>query len=153
MLTWVDLLALWSLALGVALGYRAGLPLAFAGLGGVLYLLLAQLGLSGVGWGLGLGLLAGVLAKSLPLPPLSRGLEGLLGLLGGGLLGLFLALALWTGFPWEAVGGGLRYPSVNLPTPIYQGVAQSPFAREAFLLAWKSPWLRKALALEGKHPR
>ncbi|MGC8876794.1 hypothetical protein [Thermus sp.] len=153
MLTWVDLLALLSLALGMALGLRAALPLAFAGAGLLLYLLLAQLGLSGAGWGLGLGLLAGLLAKSLPLPPLPRGLEALLGLLGGTLLGLFLALALWTGFPWEAVGGSLRYPSVNLPTPIYQGVSGSPFAREAFRLAWKTPWLKRALALEGQHPR
>jgi hypothetical protein len=153
MLTWVDLLALFSLALGIALGYRGGLPLAFAGLGVLLYLPLAQFGLSGPWWGLGLGLLLGLLGKSLPLPPLSQGLEALLGTLGGFLLGLFLSLSLWTGFPWETVGGTLRYPSVNLPTPVYQGVSQSPFAREVFRLAWQTPWLRKALALEGQHPR
>jgi hypothetical protein len=153
MLTWVDLLALFSLALGLALGYRGGLLGAGMGLGVLLHLVLAQLGLKGPWWGLGLGLLLGVLAKSLPLPALSRGLEGLLGALGGLLLGLFLAFSLWTGFPWEVVGGTLRYPSVNLPTPVYQGVSQSPFAREAFRLAWQTPWLRKALALEGENPR
>ena len=149
MLTWVDLLALFSLALGIALGYRGGLVSAFAGLGVLLYLLLAQLGLSGPGWGLGLGLLAGILAKSLPLPPLSQGLEALLGSLGGFLLGLFVALAIWTGYPWEkTAAGSLRYPSLNLPTPVYDGVSQSPFAREAFRLAWTSPWLRRALGLD-----
>jgi hypothetical protein len=153
MLTWVDLLALFSLALGLALGYREGLLGAGMGLGVLLYLVLAQLGLKGHWWGLGLGLLLGVLAKSLPLPALSRGLEGLLGALGGLLLGLFLAFSLWTGFPWEVVGGTLRYPSVQLPTPIYEGIGQSPFAREAFRLAWQTPWLRKALALEGENPR
>jgi hypothetical protein len=122
------------------------------GLGVLLYLVLAQLGLKGPWWGLGLGLLLGVLAKSLPLPAL-WGLEGLLGALGGLLLGLFLAFSLWTGFPWEVVGGTLRYPSVRLPTPIYEGIGQSPFAREAFRLAWQTPWLRKALALEGENPR
>ncbi|TBH21240.1 hypothetical protein [Thermus thermamylovorans] len=154
MLTWVDLLALFSLALGLALGYRGGLLWAFAGGGVLVYVALAQLGLGGPGWALGLGLLLGILAKSLPLPPLPRGLEGLLGSLGGLLLGLFLALALWTGYPWErTAAGSLRYPSVNLPTPVYQGVSQSPFAREAFRLAWQTPWLRKALALEGQDPR
>ncbi|KOX89522.1 hypothetical protein BVI061214_00690 [Thermus aquaticus] len=153
MLTWVDLLALFSLALGLALGYREGLLGAGMGLGVLLYLVLAQLGLKGPWWGLGLGLLLGTLAKSLPLPALSRGLEGLLGALGGLLLGLFLAFSLWTGFPWEVVGGTLRYPSVRLPTPIYEGIGQSPFAREAFRLAWQTPWLRKALALEGENPR
>jgi len=153
MLTWVDLLALFSLALGLALGYRGGLLGAGMGLGVLLYLLLAQLGLNGPWWGLGLGLLLGLLAKSLPLPALPRGLEDLLGALGGFLLGLFLALSLWTGFPWEAVGGTLRYPSVRLPTPVYQGVSQSPFAHQAFHLAWQTPWLRKALALEGQNPR
>ncbi|MDW8357412.1 hypothetical protein [Thermus sp.] len=154
MLTWVDLLALFSLALGLALGYRGGVALAFAGGGVLLYLLLAQVGLSGPGWALGLGLLLGVLGKSLPLPPLSRGLEALLGLLGGLGLGLFLALALWTGYPWErTAAGGLRYPAASLPTPIYEGVGQSPFAREAFRLAWQTPWLRKALGLEGQNPR
>jgi hypothetical protein len=153
MLTWVDLLALFSLALGLALGYRGGLLGAGMGLGVLLYLVLAQLGLKGPWWGLGLGLLLGVLAKSLPLPALSRGLEGLLGALGGLLLGLFLAFSLWTGFPWEVVGGTLRYPSVRLPTPIYEGIGESPFAREAFRLAWQTPWLRKALALEGENPR
>lgn len=149
MLTWVDLLALFSLALGIALGYRGGLVSAFAGLGVLLYLLLAQLGLSGPGWGLGLGLLAGILAKSLPLPPLSQGLEVLLGSLGGFLLGLFVALAIWTGYPWEkTAAGSLRYPSLNLPTPVYDGVSQSPFTREAFRLAWTSPWLRRALGLD-----
>lgn len=154
MLTWVDLLALFGLALGVALGYRAGLPLAFAGLGVVLYLLLAQVGWAGPGWGLGLGLSLGLLAKNAPLPPLPRGLEALLGSLGGTLLGLFLAMALWTGYPWERTGaGGLRYPSVRLPTPVYEGVSQSPFALEAFRLAWQHPWLRRALHLEGQNPR
>lgn len=153
MLTWVDLLALFSLALGIGLGYRGGLVSAFAGLGILLYLLLAQLGLSGPGWGLGLGLLAGMLAKSLPLPPLSQGLEALLGTLGGFLLGLFLALSLFAGFPWEEVGGTLRYPSVSLPTPVYEAVSQSPFAREAFRLVWTSPWLRQALSLKGENPR
>jgi len=153
MLTWVDLLALFSLTLGLALGYRGGLLGAGMGLGVLLYLVLAQLGLKGPWWGLGLGLLLGVLAKSLPLPALSRGLEGLLGALGGLLLGLFLAFSLWTGFPWEVVGGTLRYPSVQLPTPIYEGIGESPFAREAFRLAWQTPWLRKALALEGENPR
>jgi hypothetical protein len=82
MLTWVDLLALFSLALGLALGYRGGLLGAGMGLGVLLYLVLAQLGLKGPWWGLGLGLLLGVLAKSLPPPrPLgprgpSRGLGG-----------------------------------------------------------------------------
>lgn len=153
MLTWVDLLALFSLALGLALGYRGGLPWAFAGAGVLLYLLLAPLGLSGPGWALGLGLLLGILAKSLPLPPLSRGLEAFLGTLGGLFLGLFLALAIWTGYPWEQAPGGLRYPAVSLPTPVYQGVSQSPFAREVFRLAWQTPWLRKALALEGQNLR
>jgi hypothetical protein len=68
-------------------------------------------------------------------------------------LGLFLAFSLWTGFPWEVVGGTLRYPSVQLPTPIYEGIGESPFAREAFRLAWQTPWLRRALALEGENPR
>ncbi|WP_038048524.1 hypothetical protein [Thermus caliditerrae] len=155
MLTWVDLLALFSLSLGLALGYRGGWPWAFAGGGVVAYVLLAQLGLAGPLLGLSLGLLAGLLGKSLPLPHLPQGLEKNLGTLGGLLLGLFLALSLWAGYPFERVAstGGLRYPSVNLPTPIYQGVSQSPFAREAFRLAWQTPWLRKALALEGQHPR
>ncbi|WP_038058696.1 hypothetical protein [Thermus amyloliquefaciens] len=148
MLTWVDLLALLSLAVGLAWGYRSGLQGAFAGLGVALYLLLAQAGLAGPWWGLGLGLLLGVLAKSLPLPPLSQGLEALLGSLGGFFLGLFLALALWTGYPWERTPAGtLRYPSLSLPTPVYEGVSQSPFAREAFRLAWTLPWLRRALGL------
>jgi hypothetical protein len=43
MLTWVDLLALFSLALG----YRGGLLGAGMGLGVLLYLVLAQLGLKG----------------------------------------------------------------------------------------------------------
>ncbi|GAA5334446.1 MULTISPECIES: sodium/proton-translocating pyrophosphatase [Thermus] len=153
MLTWVDLLALFSLALGLALGFRGGVVMGFMGAGLALYVLLAQLGLSGWGVALALGLGAGLLGKSLPLPRLSRGLEALLGTLGGFLLGLFLALSLWTGYPWERTGAGtLRYPAATLPTPIYQGVAQSPFAREAFRLAWSTPWLRKALALEGQHP-
>ncbi|GAB5602867.1 hypothetical protein FJNA_13920 [Thermus sp. FJN-A] len=155
MLTWVDLLALLSLALGLALGYRGGLPWAFAGGGVLAYVLLAQLGLVGPLWALGLGLAAGVLAKSLPLPHLSHALEALLGAFGGLLLGLLLALSLWAGYPFERVAatGGLRYPSVNLPTPVYQGVSQSPFAREVFRLAWQAPWLRKTLALEGQNPR
>ncbi|GGM92550.1 hypothetical protein GCM10007092_02070 [Thermus composti] len=154
MLTWVDLLALFSLALGIAWGLRAGLLGAFVGVGVLLYLLLAQLGFSGWPWALGIGLGVGFLGKSLPLPTPSRGLEAFLGGLGGGLLGLFLALILWTGYPWERVGAGtLRYPSLYLPTPVYEGVAQSPFAREAFRIAWNTPWLRKALRLEGEHPK
>lgn len=156
MLTWVDLLALLSLALALAWGLRGGVLGAFAGLGVVFYLLLSQLGLSGFWWALGLGILLGLLAKSLPLPPLSRGLKALLGSLGGLLLGFFLALAIWIGYPWEKTPAGtLRYPSLSLPTPVYEGVSQSPFAREAFRLAWNFPWLRKALCLacfpEGKH--
>jgi len=148
MLTWVDLLALLGLAVALAWGYRNGLQGAFAGLGVVLYLLLAQVGFAGPWWGLGLGLLLGLLAKSLPLPSLSQGLEVLLGSLGGFLLGFFIALAIWTGYPWEkTAAGSLRYPSLNLPTPVYDGVSQSPFAREAFRLAWTSPWLRRALGL------
>ncbi|GAA6755245.1 hypothetical protein QT17_11675 [Thermus sp. 2.9] len=153
MLTWVDLLALFSLALGLALGHRGGVVMGFAGAGLLLYLLLAQFGLSGWGVALALGLGAGLLGKSLPLPHLSRALEATLGTLGGLLLGLLLALSLWAGYPWERTAAStLRYPATTLPTPVYQGVAQSPFAREAFRLAWSTPWLRKALSLEGQHP-
>lgn len=152
MLTWVDLLALLSLSLGLALGVRAGLPFLGAGLGVLLYLLLAAAGLGGWGWALGLGLLLGALFKSLPLPPLSPLWERVLGGLGGGVLGLFLALVLWTAFPFEVLpGSGVRYPSLRLPTPVYEGVGQSPFARAAFRWAWETPWARRALGLEH-HP-
>ena len=100
-----------------------------------------------------MGLVLGALAKSLPLF-LSEAAERGLGLLGGGLLGLFLAAAIWTGFPSEpAPSGGIRYPSLRLPPPLCPGVAQSPFARRVFAWAWGTPWARKALGLEGQHLR
>ena len=154
MLTWVDLLALMVLALSLALGYRGGLVLAWVGLLGLpLYAAALALGPPAVWTALAVGLVLGALAKSLPLF-LSEAAERGLGLLGGGLLGLFLAAAIWTGFPSEpAPSGGIRYPSLRLPTPIYQGVAQSPFARRVFAWAWGTPWARKALGLEGQHLR
>jgi hypothetical protein len=153
MLTWVDLLALFSLALGLALGYRGGLLGAGMGLGVLLYLVLAQLGLKGPWWGLGLGLLLGVLAKSLPLPALSRGLEGLLGALGGFFWGCSWPLACGPASPGRWWGGPSATPRCSSPPPSTEGLGKSPFAREAFRLAWQTPWLRKALALEGENPR
>lgn len=149
-LSLLDLLALFALSLSLALGYRLGLSMLFLGLGGGLgYLALAQLGLQGPWVGLGLGLLLGTLAKTLPLPRLGERAEKALGLLGGGALGLGLALALWVGFPWERVPGGvLRYPAVGLPAPVYQAVQDSPFARPAFAWVWSQAWLRRALLRE-----
>jgi len=116
MLTWVDLLTLMVLALSLALGYRGGLVLAWVGLLGLpLYAAALALGLPAFWTALALGLFLGALAKSLPLF-LSEAAERGLGLLGGGLLGLFLAAAIWTGFPSEpAPSGGIRYPSLRLP--------------------------------------
>ncbi len=146
-LTLLDLLALLALSLSLALGYRLGLGMLLWGGGGVLaYLLLAQLGLKGPWVGLGLGLALGTLAKTLPLPRLGEGVERVLGLLGGGVLGGFLALALWVGFPWEGLPGGVvRYPATSLPAPVYQAVGESPFARAAFTRVARTPWLRRAL--------
>lgn len=153
MLTWVDLLALMVLALSLALGYRGACPRLgrapgpspLRGRPGPRPPRLLDRPRPGARPG-GLG----------QKPPLflSEAAERGLGLLGGGLLGLFLAAAIWTGFPSEpAPSGGIRYPSLRLPTPIYQGVAQSPFARRVFAWAWGTPWARKALGLEGQHLR
>ncbi len=151
MLTWLDLLALLTLALGLALGYQLGLGGALLGLGMLLYLSLAGLGLGGAWWALLLGLLLGLFWKSVPLT-LPWLWEKTLGVLGGGMMGLFLALAIWAGFPAERVPGTqtLRYPSLRLPPPLYQAITESPFAREAFAWAWRTPWARKALGLEGQ---
>ncbi len=139
-LTWVDLLALFALALGLALGVRLGSAFGLAALLGVLLYLLAP---KGAWLGLGLGFLLGLGLKALP--PLPKPLEALAGGLGGGVLGLFLALALWTGFPaeWAPSAGTLRYPSARLPTPLYQALRQSPFAPGLFQWVNQTPLLRR----------
>ena len=149
MLTWVDLLALMVLALSLALGYRGGLVLAWVGLLGLpLYAAALALGLPAFWTALAVGLVLGALAKSLPLF-LSEAAERGLGLLGGGLLGLFLAAAIWTGFPSEpAPSGGIRYPSLRLPPPIYQGGARKPLRPPGLRLG-----LGNALGAEGVGPR
>ena len=124
MLTWVDLLALMVLALSLALGYRGGLVLAWVGLLGLpLYAAALALGLPAFWTALAVGLVLGALAKSLPLF-LSEAAERGLGLLGGGLLGLFLAAAIWTGFPSEpAPSGG---PPSACPPPSTRGWRKAP---------------------------
>ncbi|KGQ22394.2 hypothetical protein [Thermus filiformis] len=144
MLTWVDLLALFALALSLALGVRLGLAFGLAALVGVGVYLLAP---GGVFLALVLGFLLGLLLKTFPLPSLPRPLEALVGGLGGAALGLFLALALWTGFPaeWAPSTGALRYPSSRLPTPLYEALKESPFAPGLFGWVNGSPVLRRAL--------
>lgn len=140
-LTWVDLLALCALALGLALGVRLGLAFGLAALLGVLLYLFAPVGI----WAaLGLGFLLGLSLKTLP--PLPNPLEALGGGLGGLALGLFLAFALWTAFPaeWAPSAGALRYPSVRLPTPLYEALKESPFAPTLFEWTSQTPLLRKA---------
>ena len=139
-LTWVDLLALFTLALGLALGVRLGLAFGVAALLGVLLYLPVPVGI----WpALGLGFLLGLLLKTLP--PVPKPLEALVGGLGGLALGLFLALALWTAFPaeWAPSTGALRYPSARLPTPLYEALKGSPFAPSLFEWASQTPLLRK----------
>lgn len=142
-LTWVDLLALLTLALGLALGVRLGLAFGVAALLGVLLYLPVPVGI----WpALGLGFLLGLFLKTLPFPPVPKPLEALVGGLGGLALGLFLALALWTAFPaeWAPSTGALRYPSARLPTPLYEALKGSPFAPSLFEWASQTPLLRGA---------
>ncbi|MGQ9753393.1 MAG: hypothetical protein ACUVQD_01820 [Thermaceae bacterium] len=141
MLTWIDLLALFALSIGIALGIRLGAGFGLgAFFGGLLYLPAPS------PWaGLLLGFLLGSVLKSLwPLfPTYPKALDRAVGGVGGGVLGFMLALALWVSLPaeWTPSTGALRYPSTRLSTPLYEAVRESPFASSFFTWVQQVPVL------------
>ncbi len=155
MLTWLDVLALFTAAAATAVGIKKGsafllvFPLALL-LFGVLLPWIPPLAWPAAG--LIAGLLAARLAGRIDLY-YGQTWETLLGGLGGFLWGALLALALWTGLPAEysLATGAYRYPSPRLPLAIQEAVTKSPFALPLFDLVQRIPWLR-LWVLKGQGP-
>lgn len=155
-LTWLDVLALFTAAAATAVGARKGLafllvfPLALA-------LYLAALGwLPPLAWPLA-ALIAGLLAAQTAgriYFYVSNSWEAILGGLAGFFWGALLAVSLWTGLPAEfsVATGAYRYPSPKLPLVVQDAVAKSPFALPLFDLIQKEPILKRLL-INANQPR
>jgi len=155
-LTWLDVLAIFSVAAATAVGIRKGVsfflvfPLAL----GLFVLVVFKFQLAPVYWPL-VGFLAGLLAAQLAgrwYIYLSGFWDGLLGGLAGLAWGLLIALSLWVGLPSEYsyATGAYRYPSPKLPLAIQEAVVKSPFALTLFDKVQAVPYLRSFL-LEAQH--
>lgn len=156
MLTWLDVLAIFSVAAATAVGVRKGVsfflvfPLAL----GLFVLSVFKLQLDPLYWPLA-GFLSGLLAAQLAgrwYFYVSGFWDGLLGGIAGLAWGLLIALALWVGLPSEYsyATGAYRYPSPNLPLVIQDAVIKSPFALPLFEKVQTVPCMRSFL-LEAQH--
>ncbi len=155
MLTWLDVLALFTAAAATAVGARKGLafllvfPLAL-----MLYIAALPL-LPPLLWpvaALVAGLLAAQTAGRLYFY-LGGFWENVLGGVAGLIWGVLLAVSLWTGLPaqYSVATGAYRYPSPKLPLVVQEAVAKSPFALPLFDLVQRQPLLRKLL-IGANHP-
>ena len=155
-LTWLDVLALFSVAAATAVGVRKGVsfflvfPLAL----GIFVLVLYQLKPPPYAWPF-IGFLAGLFAAQLAgrwFIYLSPFWDGLLGGLAGFAWGLLIAFSLWMGLPMEYSNatGAYRYPSPNLPLVVQEAVVKSPFALPLFEKAQSVGCVRNFL-LKGQH--
>ncbi len=151
MLTWLDVLALFSAAAATAVGVRKGVsfflvfPLALL----LFALAVLKLPLSPAFWPL-VGLAAGLLAAQLAgrwYWYLGEFWDGLLGGIAGFAWGALLALSLWVGLPAEYsyATGAYRYPAGNLPLVVQDAVVKSPFALPLFERVQRVPLLREFL--------
>jgi len=147
-LTWLDVLALFSLAVTTAVGMRKGAVFLPAFLLGLVLYGLALDWAPPWSWPL-LGLLAGLLAAQIAgrlgifVP--RHNLDMAIGGLGGFLWGALLAVGLWTGLPaqYSVASGGLRYPSPDLPVVVQDAVRESPFALRIFQYVQGQPFLKR----------
>jgi len=155
-LTWLDVLALFTAAAATAVGVKKGgaffvvFPLAL----GLFWLAISPL--PPLFWPAA-ALIAGILTAQIAGRIdfyLGEFWDALLGGLGGFFWGVLLAIALWTGLPSEysVATGAYRYPSPRLPLVVQEAVAKSPFALPLFDLVQREPLLRR-LMLEGPHPK
>ncbi len=149
MLTWLDVLALFTAAAATAVGVKKGsafllvFPLAL----GLFALALGQL--PPVAWpaaALVAGLFVAQVAGQIDLY-LGSSWEAFLGGVAGFLWGALLAVTLWTGLPAEysLATGAYRYPSPRLPLVVQEAVAKSPFALPLFDLIQREPLLRRLI--------
>ncbi len=156
MLTWLDVLALFTAAAATAVGVKKGgafflvFPLAL----GLFWLATSQL--PPLFWPAA-ALIAGILAAQIAGRfdfYLGEFWDSLLGGLAGFLWGVLLATSLWTGLPSEysVATGAYRYPSPRLPLVVQEAVAKSPFALPLFDLIQREPTLRRLL-LEAPNPK
>ncbi len=156
MLTWLDVLALFTAAAATAVGVKKGgafllvFPLAL----GLFWL--ATSPLPPLLWPAA-ALIAGILAAQIAGRIdfyLGEFWDALLGGFAGLVWGLLLALSLWTGLPAEysVATGAYRYPSPRLPLVVQEAVAKSPFALPLFDLVQREPTLRWLL-LEAPNPK
>jgi len=147
-LTWLDVLAFFSLAVTTTVGMRKGAVFLPAFLLGLLFYGLAIQWAPPWSWPL-LGLLAGLFAAQLAgrlgifVP--GHNLDMAIGGLGGFLWGALLAVGLWTGLPaqYSVATGGLRYPSPDLPVVVQDAVRESPFALPVFQFVQGQPLLQR----------
>ena len=151
MLTWLDALAIVSIAAATAVGMRKGasffvvFPLALA----AFFLVVLKFNLAPIYWPL-LGFFTGLVAAQLAGRwsfDLGAFWNSLLGGIAGLIWGLLIALALWVGLPSEYsyASGAYRYPSPNLPLVIQDAVIKSPFAIPLFEKVQQNPHLRRFL--------
>ena len=136
MLTWLDVLAIFSAAAATAVGAKKGASFLL-----VFPLALATFALAAPfvppwAWPLvaaGAGLVWAQLVGRFYFY-LSEFWDTLLGGLGGLAWGALVAVALWTGLPatYSLATGAWRYPSPELPIAVQEAVINSPFARPLF---------------------
>ena len=147
MLTWLDVLALFTAAVATVVGVRKGavflmvFPLAAA-----LFFALADR--VPPLWAPLLALIIGVVMAQLVGRVYiftSNTWSALLGGIAGLVWGASLAVGLWTGLPAEysVATGAYRYPSPHLPLSIQEAVVKSPFAQPLFDLVQREPHLRR----------
>ncbi len=153
MLTWLDVLALFTAAAATAVGVKKGSAflLVFPPALGLAWLCAAYLPpIVWPGAALLAGLLSAQVAGRLNLY-LGDPWEGVFGGIAGFVWVALLALALWTGLPAEysLATGAYRYPSPRLPLVIQEAVAKSPFALPLFEWVQQEPVLRRLLLEPG----
>jgi len=155
-LTWLDVLALFTAAAATAVGIKKGsafllvFPIAL----GVFWVSLDYL--PPLAWpivALASGVLVAQIAGQIDLY-LGEFWDGLFGGFAGLVWGLLLAFTLWTGLPAEfsLATGAYRYPSPRLPLVVQEAVAKSPFALPIFDFIQREPTLRRIL-LEAPNPK
>ena len=148
-LTWLDVLALFSAAAATAVGVRKGVsfffvfPLAL----GLFAFAIFGLHLAPMFWPVA-GLLSGLIAAYLAgrwYVYLSEFWDGLLGGIAGFVWGMLLAISLWVGLPadYSLATGAYRYPSPDLPLVVQEAVVKSPFALPLFKRMQQLPLARE----------
>jgi len=154
-LTWLDVLALFTAAAATAVGARKGLVFLLVFPVALLLYVAALPFLPPLAWPVA-ALIAGLLAAQTAgrlYFYLSGFWDSALGGLAGLAWGLLLAVSLWTGLPaqYSVATGAYRYPSPGLPLVVQDAVAKSPFALPLFDFIQQQPLLRKLL-ISANHP-